>query len=129
MSPIPNRAKLGVAVRSNAAPASMSHLRRLVSVTFIKPPAVAVELHALRTGRVQPVQGKCVEMCCVCHGLGGLEVNPRKRVSAGSCPKKQESEHDCDDHPGDSMHCCHSRSASWRATCETTAMHSAPPRF
>ena len=33
-------AKLGVAVRSNAAPAPMSHLRRLVSVTFIKPPAV-----------------------------------------------------------------------------------------
>jgi hypothetical protein len=37
------------------------------------------------------------------YGIGGLEVNPRKHASSGNCPKKQESEHDCDDQPGDLM--------------------------
>jgi hypothetical protein len=106
-------------------------------MTFIEPPVGLVDLHALRAGRIKPVQRNWADMRQARNGIGRLEENPRKRVSSGNCPKKQESEHDCDDHPGDLMqaiqrnclHGRHSSSARWLSTCGIVAIHSAPLRF
>ncbi len=59
MSPIPKRAKLGVAVRSSKPP-PMSHLRRFVIFTFIERSKAVLE--ALRTRRIESVQGDVVDV-------------------------------------------------------------------
>jgi hypothetical protein len=59
MSPIPKRAKLGVAVRSKSPP-PRSHLRRFVMFIFIERSKAVLE--ALRTRRIEPVQGDAVDV-------------------------------------------------------------------
>src|SRR5665213_3360659 len=55
MSPIPNSAKLGIAVKNKAAPVPRSHFRRLVSWNFILPPVL---------GRALIIAAKrCLHLC------------------------------------------------------------------
>src|SRR6185437_6116152 len=74
--PMPNRAKLGVAVSNKAAPAPISHLRRLVrvSMTFIKPPAVG--LNYMHCGQVGSNLSR--ENVWICVGFVMVSVDWRQ---------------------------------------------------